>query len=88
MDMIFRLFVVPPGRGPSIWDKFSHMEGKVYHGDTGDIAADSYHKYEEDIKLLTNLQVIQCTITLCLVVSMYGLVSLPCSKIRFNFKLG
>jgi beta-glucosidase len=43
------------GRGPSIWDTFSHTPGKTYHGETGDVADDSYHLYKEDVKLLKNL---------------------------------
>ncbi len=43
------------GRGPSIWDTFSHTPGKTFHGATGDIAADSYHRYKEDVKLLHDL---------------------------------
>jgi beta-glucosidase len=43
------------GRGPSIWDTFSHTPGKTFHGDTGDIADDSYHLYKEDARLLRNL---------------------------------
>ena len=45
------------GKGPSIWDTFSHAPGKVYHGDTGDVACDSYHRYHEDIALLRQLGV-------------------------------
>jgi beta-glucosidase len=45
------------GRGRSIWDTFSHTPGKVHAGDTGDIASDSYHRYEEDLGLLTELGV-------------------------------
>ena len=45
------------GRGPSIWDTFSHTPGKVYRGDTGDIACDSYHRIDEDLALLTELGV-------------------------------
>ena len=41
------------GRGRSIWDTFSHTPGKVHHGDTGDIASDSYHRMEEDLGLLS-----------------------------------
>lgn len=40
------------GRGPSIWDTFSHTPGKVLHGHTGDIAADQYHRYPEDVRLM------------------------------------
>jgi beta-glucosidase len=43
------------GRGPSIWDVFSHTPGKVAEGDTGDVAADSYHRYKEDVRLLKDL---------------------------------
>ncbi|WP_276354871.1 GH1 family beta-glucosidase [Cohnella caldifontis] len=45
------------GRGPSIWDTFSRTPGKVVNGDTGDVACDSYHRYEEDIALLKKLGV-------------------------------
>lgn len=45
------------GRGPSIWDTFSHTAGKTENGDTGDVACDSYHKIEEDIQLIKNLGV-------------------------------
>ncbi|HEU5458709.1 MAG TPA: GH1 family beta-glucosidase [Terracidiphilus sp.] len=45
------------GRGPSVWDIFSHTPGKTWHGDTGDVADDSYHLYKEDIRLLKNLGV-------------------------------
>ncbi|XP_071181431.1 lactase/phlorizin hydrolase-like [Mytilus edulis] len=44
------------GRGPSIWDTFLHkcMASKCQNGD---IAADSYHKYKEDVQLLRSLGV-------------------------------
>jgi beta-glucosidase len=43
------------GRGPSIWDTFSHTPGKTFEGVTGDVAGDSYHRYKEDVSLLKNL---------------------------------
>jgi beta-glucosidase len=43
------------GRAPSVWDTFSHTPGKTYHGDTGDVADDSYHLYKEDVRLLKAL---------------------------------
>jgi beta-glucosidase len=43
------------GRGPSIWDAFSHTTGKVLHGDTGDIACDQYHRLEGDLDLMSEL---------------------------------
>jgi beta-glucosidase len=44
------------GRGPSIWDTFSHTPGKVYRGDTGDIACDQYHRIDEDLDLMADLR--------------------------------
>jgi beta-glucosidase len=43
------------GRGRSIWDSFAHTPGKILHGDTGDIAADHYHRLDEDLDLLVQL---------------------------------
>jgi len=43
------------GRGPSVWDTFSHTPGKVRGGDTGDIACDFYHRSEEDLDRLAGL---------------------------------
>jgi beta-glucosidase len=43
------------GRGPSIWDTFSHTVGKTKGGDTGDVACDSYHRYKEDIAIMKQL---------------------------------
>lgn len=45
------------GRGPSIWDTFSHFPGNVVNGDTGDVACDHYHRYREDIDLIGSLGV-------------------------------
>lgn len=45
------------GRSPSIWDTFSKTPGKVLHGDTGDIAADHYHRWQEEIDLIKNLEI-------------------------------
>jgi beta-glucosidase len=45
------------GRGPTIWDTFSHTPGKVANGDTGDVADDFYHHYREDVELMKKLGV-------------------------------
>jgi beta-glucosidase len=43
------------GRGVSIWDTFSHTPGKILNGDTGDVAADHYHRLESDLDLMAGL---------------------------------
>jgi beta-glucosidase len=43
------------GRGPSIWDTFSHIPGKIKNNDTGDVADDHFHRYKEDIALMKAL---------------------------------
>jgi beta-glucosidase len=40
------------GKGESIWDRFSHTPGKIANGDTGDVACDHYHRWQEDIRLM------------------------------------
>src|SRR5687767_10587313 len=42
------------GRGPSIWDTFSHTPGKVANGDTGDVACDHYHRWADDVDLIAS----------------------------------
>jgi beta-glucosidase len=49
--------VAEDGRGPSIWDTFSHTPGKVANNATGDVADDHYHRYAEDIALMKALGV-------------------------------
>lgn len=44
-------------RGESIWDRYSHTPGYVLNGDTGDVACDHYHRFEEDIQLIKELGV-------------------------------
>jgi beta-glucosidase len=43
------------GRGESIWDRFCRVPGKVLNGDTGDVACDSYHRFQEDVDLVADL---------------------------------
>jgi beta-glucosidase len=43
------------GRKPSVWDTFSHTPGRVKNGDTGDVACDHYHRFEDDVKLMSEL---------------------------------
>lgn len=43
------------GRSISIWDTFSSVPGKVAGNDTGDVAADHYHRFQQDIQLMAAL---------------------------------
>jgi len=47
--------VTEGGRGPSIWDTFSRLPARVRNGDTGDVAADHYHRYPEDVRLMASI---------------------------------
>ncbi len=45
------------GKGPSVWDTFSHEPGRTRGGDTGDTACDSYHRLDEDLAMLARMSV-------------------------------
>lgn len=45
------------GKGPSIWDAFTSIPGKIYQGHTGDVACDHYHRFKEDVQLMKNMGV-------------------------------
>src|SRR4051812_15333469 len=44
------------GKGPSIWDTFSHTPGKVF-GDVpgGEVAVNHYHRFREDVAIMKDL---------------------------------
>jgi beta-glucosidase len=43
------------GAGSCVWHEFSHTPGTIYQGQTGDIAADHYHRWPQDVALMKNL---------------------------------
>jgi beta-glucosidase len=45
------------GRGESIWDVFCRRQGAIAGGDTGDVACDHYHRWREDLDLMSGLGV-------------------------------
>jgi beta-glucosidase len=45
------------GRGPSIWDAFTAMPGKIRDGHDARTACDHYHRYPEDVALMRDLGV-------------------------------
>ena len=45
------------GRGPSIWDVFSRIPGKIKNGGIPDVCCDSYHNIDRDVDMLRELGV-------------------------------
>ncbi len=43
------------GRGPSIWDRFTHLQGKIADHGNGDVADDHFHRYKDDVRLMKAL---------------------------------
>ncbi len=43
------------GKGESIWDRFTHIPGKISDGNSGDISCDHYHRWSEDIALMKSI---------------------------------
>ncbi|MFJ7364144.1 glycoside hydrolase family 1 protein [Peribacillus frigoritolerans] len=40
------------GKGPSVWDIYTKIEGTTFKGTNGDVAVDHYHRYKEDVRLM------------------------------------
>jgi beta-glucosidase len=47
--------VAQDGRSESIWDTFCRKPGAIRDGHTGDVAADHYHRWRQDIELMASL---------------------------------
>jgi beta-glucosidase len=47
--------VAEDGRGDSIWDTFARTPGATRNGETGDVACDQYHRFEQDAALMADL---------------------------------
>lgn len=43
------------GKGPSIWDMAAHEGGHIRYSETGDVAADHYHRWREDVRLMKEI---------------------------------
>ncbi|KAH9328568.1 hypothetical protein KI387_000676, partial [Taxus chinensis] len=48
---------VEDGKSLSNWDVFSHTPGRIVDGKNGDIAADQYHRYKEDVEIMSGMGV-------------------------------
>jgi len=40
---------------PSVWDEFCRKEGVIANNDSGEVACDHFHRYEEDIAIMSSL---------------------------------
>lgn len=45
------------GRTPSIWDAFAEKPGKIFNGETPEVACDSYHLFDRDVAMLKQIGV-------------------------------
>jgi len=45
------------GKGVNIWDTFTQQGGRVANNDTGNVACDSFHKYNEDVRIMKDMGV-------------------------------
>ena len=45
------------GGGESVWDAFCRKKGAIANGESGAVACDAYHRFEEDLDILTQLGV-------------------------------
>ncbi len=43
------------GKGESIWDTYTKLQGKTYKGTNGDVAVDHYNRYKEDVALMAEM---------------------------------
>jgi len=43
------------GRSECIWDTFARKPGATYAGENGSVACDQYHRYKEDVSLMSEL---------------------------------
>ena len=43
------------GKGPSIWDTWTEVEGAIADGSDGKVACDSYNNYEEDARIISEM---------------------------------
>ncbi|CAN1295668.1 Beta-glucosidase 40 [Linum perenne] len=59
-SFFFRIFqyegaVEVDGRGPTIWDTYSHTSVKIIDLSNADVAVDQYHRFDDDIQLMKDM---------------------------------
>lgn len=51
-------YIYSAGKGENIWDRFTHASvSPIFDGSTGDVACDSYNKYQVDVQLIKSMGV-------------------------------
>jgi hypothetical protein len=50
-------FISVAGKGVSIWDTYVHYTPWIIDSSTGDVTADSYHRYKQDVEALAQMGV-------------------------------
>ena len=53
------------GKGLSVWDMMCRWKGKIWQGQTGDIACDHYHRYEKDARLMSEIGLNAYRLSIC-----------------------
>lgn len=43
------------GKGPSIWDEFCKIPGRIQRGQTGEVSCNHYHRFHQDIALMKRI---------------------------------
>lgn len=43
------------GRGLTVWEDFCSRKGKIFSGHNGDVACDHYHRFREDVELMSQM---------------------------------
>jgi beta-glucosidase len=47
--------ITEDGKGLSVWDMFTRIPGKIWNDQTGAVACDHYHRYPEDVALMSRI---------------------------------
>jgi beta-glucosidase/6-phospho-beta-glucosidase/beta-galactosidase len=69
------------GKGVSIWDTYVHEHPEfIVDGSNGDIAADSYHQYKQDVAALKHLGVSIILVHFFDIILIVRLGILPCTQ--------
>ena len=53
------------GKGASVWDMMCRKEGAVWNGQSGEVACDHYHRYEEDVALMKQIGLKAYRLSIC-----------------------